>query len=98
MNENIDLTIILKDCPKGTKFYSSLFGEVKFDRISYGRIIIECTGLNRLVTFNRLGKYVMEVSENNGTCLSSECLLFPSMYQRDWCKFTAYWYKKERCS
>ena len=28
MNENIDLTKILKDCPKGTKFYSTLFGEV----------------------------------------------------------------------
>ena len=30
MNENIDLTKILKDCPKGWKFYSSIFGEVKF--------------------------------------------------------------------
>lgn len=30
MNENIDLTKILKDCPKGTKFYSPLFGEITF--------------------------------------------------------------------
>lgn len=28
MNENINLVEILKDCPKGTKLYSPLFGEV----------------------------------------------------------------------
>ena len=33
MNENIDLTKILKDCPKGTKLYSSMFGEVYFKEI-----------------------------------------------------------------
>ena len=30
MNENIDLTQILKDCPKGTKFYSSLYGDLLY--------------------------------------------------------------------
>ena len=30
MNENIDLTKILKDCPKGTKFYTPVWGEVVF--------------------------------------------------------------------
>ena len=34
MNENIDLTKILKDCPKGTKLYSPVFGEVIFNEIS----------------------------------------------------------------
>ena len=33
MNENIDLTKILKDCPKGTKLYSPIFGDVMFERI-----------------------------------------------------------------
>lgn len=33
MSENIDLTKILKDCPKGTKFYSPLCGEVEFKKI-----------------------------------------------------------------
>ena len=33
MNENIDLTKILEVCPIGTKFYSSIFGEVVFLRI-----------------------------------------------------------------
>ena len=30
MNENIDLTKILKYCPRGTKFYSLVHGEVTF--------------------------------------------------------------------
>ena len=33
MNENIDLTKILKDCPKGTKLYSTVYGVVRFDEI-----------------------------------------------------------------
>ena len=34
MNENIDLTKILKDCPKGIKLYSTIHGEVTFDHIN----------------------------------------------------------------
>ena len=30
MNKNIDLTKILKDCPDGTKLYSTIFGDVTF--------------------------------------------------------------------
>ena len=30
MNKNIDLTKILKDCPKGWKLYCSIYGEVEF--------------------------------------------------------------------
>ena len=33
MNENIDLTKILKDCPKGWKFWSPIFGDVGFHSI-----------------------------------------------------------------
>ena len=33
MNANIDLTKILKDCPKGWKFYTPIWGEVTFNRI-----------------------------------------------------------------
>lgn len=34
MNENVNLVEILKDCPKGTQLYSSVFGEVEFDHIN----------------------------------------------------------------
>ena len=33
MNDNIDLTKILKDCPIGWHFYSSIYGYVTFCRI-----------------------------------------------------------------
>lgn len=37
MNENIDLTEILKDCSEGTEFYSKEFKRVFFDSISYSK-------------------------------------------------------------
>ena len=33
MNENINLVEILKDCPKGTKFYSSVYGELIYSNM-----------------------------------------------------------------
>ena len=90
MNENIDLTKILKDCPKGTKLYTSNFGEVKFQQIGiYNEypIIVELkTGA--FEGFTPDGKLL---SNHNG-----ECVLFPSKDQRDWSKFTAPWHKNEK--
>ena len=85
MNENIDLTKILKDCPKGFKLYSPLFGEVVFEGISGDvyPITLSCTGREALVSFTKEGFYY----DNPDT----ECLLFPSKEQRDWEKFTAPW-------
>ena len=90
MNENIDLTKILKDCPKGFKLYSPSFGEVVFEGISGDvyPITLSYTGREALVSFTKEGFYY----DNPDT----ECLLFPSKEQRDWEKFTAPWYKKEK--
>ena len=90
MNENIDLTKILKNCPKGWKFYSSAFGEVEFDSMSEYNINPICIRVNAnfYPLLNKYGKYHIE---NKG-----ECILFPSKDQRDWSKFTAPWYKKEK--
>ena len=47
MNENIDLTKILKDCPEGWEFWSDNFGKVKFKYIdkSYDEpILVRRTG------------------------------------------------------
>ena len=97
MNENLDLTKILEGCPKGTEFYSPLFGEVAFVKISDGRIIVDCTRINRQVMFNTAGKYVMNemrYSDDLGNHFHSvECLLFPSKEQRDWLKFERFWDK-----
>lgn len=90
MNENIDLTKILKDCPKYTKLYSSIYGEVLFEGIITGKcnhfIEVYVKALNSLIMFTYSGRYF----------LNGECVLFPSKDQRDWNKFTAPWYKKEK--
>lgn len=89
MNENIDLTKILKDCPKGTKFYSLAHGEVEFQQVEFGftyPIVIK-TKNDVIERFTSDGKLY---------CYDGECILFPLKDQRDWSKFTAPWYKKER--
>ena len=89
MNENIDLTKILKNCPKGWKFYSSVFGEVEFVNIHKVSRSIEYktnTGRNFDVSYD--GKFFKNYD--------GECTLFPSKDQRDWSKFIAPWYKKEK--
>ena len=89
MNENIDLTKILQDCPKGTEFYSCIYGKVRFDCLQsceYPVLIMRGDGL--YASFSRVGKYT--------DAPDSECCLFPSQEQRDWSKFSAPWYKKEK--
>ena len=89
MNENIDLTKILKDCPKGTKLYSPICGEVELKEISND---VEYP----IVT--KKGVYEYNFTEKGFYYADSgvECLLFPSKDQRDWRKFTAPWYKKDK--
>lgn len=88
MNENIDLTKILKDCPKRTKLYSPQFGELYFREIrSDDEYSIITTNDVGAVTFTKEGFYRADADE--------ECVLFASEEQKDWSKFTAPWYKKE---
>ena len=90
MNENIDLTKILKDCPEGTKLYSTIFGDVTFCYIDknaeYPIILTAEGGYNCSVSAD--GRHY--------EYYDGECTLFPSKDQRDWSKFEAPWYKKER--
>ena len=85
MNDNIDLTKILKGCPKGTKLYSSSYGEVEFESIDYSlHCPIKVTGnVYYLCFFTKEGKLVD----------TGECTLFPSQTQRDWSKFERFWDK-----
>ena len=91
MNENIDLTKILKDCPRGKKFYSTVFGTVEFDRIDKENSSYPIA----LITIYD-GKCSVTADGRNHNLFNGECTLFPSKYQRDWSKFTAPWYKKEK--
>ena len=90
MNENIDLTKILRDCPKGWKLWSPIFGEIEFYSIvEKARYPIMLSCKKGIIWFSKDGLFDIE---NEG----AECVLFPSKDQRDWSKFTAPWYKKEK--
>ena len=87
MNENLNLVEILKDCPKGTKLYSPVYGDVELvdvyqDNVPYPiktRTNPNSTGMFSSVSFTKYGRIFVE---HNG-----ECMLFPSKDQRDWSKF-----------
>lgn len=91
MDKNINLVEILKDCPAGTKLYSPIFGEVTFMKIYKDTTfsIMVITSRDEIVHFSTKGQYYQSYDD-------SEYLLFPSKDQRDWRKFSAPWYKKER--
>ena len=107
MNENIDLTKILKDCPIGWKFYSSVYGDVEFveilPNIPFPKMSQE-NGLYLLKTLMlelpiRLKADFFEYgisSAGEHRKGVGECTLFPSRENRDWSKFTAPWYKKDK--
>ena len=87
MNENLDLIKILKDCPKGTKLWSSVFGDCEFSTIDFTGIIypIKCqiTTKDRRTTyvgFTKNGRLDIQY-ENAG------CVLFPSEENMDWSTF-----------
>lgn len=79
MNENINLIELLKDCPKGTKFYTPLCGEVEFEIIEKDNFPIKLKSGKLWYTFTKEGYF--------STMGTPECLLFPSKDQRDWSKY-----------
>ena len=81
MNENLNLAEILKDCPKGTKLYSTIYGDVEFVKVS--------NHLEYPIEVKRR-YYSIGSFTNDGRLLAGyngECVLFPSKEQRDWSKF-----------
>lgn len=91
MNKNIDLRKILEHCPKGTRLYSTTFGYVNFKMLipsSEYPIIVYCKDEINEKSFTADGKFMKNYD--------AECTLFPSKDQRDWSKFSAPWYKKEK--
>lgn len=82
MNENLNLTQVLKGCPKGTKLYSTIYGEVEFIRI-------DNKSIDYPIDFNTFDGYTISLT-SDGRCNKSydgECTLFPSKDQRDWSKW-----------
>ena len=82
MNENLNLVEILKDCPRGTKLYYTVYGEVEFEHIANSSkypIVLKLKGREWYESLTSDGKADIE---HDG-----ECLLFPSREERDWSKF-----------
>ena len=85
MSENLNLVEILKDCPEGTKLYSTIYGDVEFVKVRRSYYIdvdfpIEIKlSDNSINNVTRDGKLFVNYS--------GECTLFPSKDQRDWSKF-----------
>ena len=79
MEEKINVAVILKDKPQGTKLYADAFGELSIEEIctedELGIILLSSVG-DRLLFYND-GKYNMQ----------GEPILVPSKEMRDWNKF-----------
>lgn len=88
--EKLNLVEILKKCPKGTKLYSVVYGEVELVEI----VEDDCHPI-RFQYKNALGSVFEGTVRQNGLYMKDvgECTLFPSREQRDWNKFKI---KKER--
>ena len=108
MNENIDLTKILKYCPVGWQFWSSVYGDVEFIGI-YSKPVLcnprpredewlgqEIHDSEHPILFDANGFEHRVSSRGEMIKGCGECTFFPSRDQRDWSKFTAPWYKKEK--
>ena len=87
MNQELNLCEILKDCPKGTKLYTPLYGVCSLYSVDDKFVTVDYVGTVNIIcneTFFPNGA----ISE-----LGDECLLFPSKNNRDWSTFKP---RKER--
>ena len=82
MNNKINIAEILKDCPKGMKLYSPIYGKVELWKVDSNSVysIMTATSIDRAGTFTSEGLLYEKYP-------SAECLLFPSSEMRDWTKF-----------
>ena len=83
MNENLNLVEILKDCPEGTKLYSTVYGDVELVRVYLDDntypIEIKIDEGSDMIYITNDGRLFDD--------FRGECTLFPSKNQRDWIKF-----------
>lgn len=81
-NKELNLCEILKDCPKGTKLYSPIYGIMRLHSVrkeSDDYPISMADSDNCLHTFHSDGRIYLNAQ--------AECCLFPSKDNRDWSTF-----------
>ena len=79
----MNIAEILRKCPKGTKLYSAIYGELSLVNAQPGSIYPICC---RVV---RSGNEVDFTEDGKNCSTDAEPTLFPSKDQRDWSKFVA---------
>lgn len=79
----MNIAEILKNCPQGTKLYSSTWANVELLEVTRQKdIIIKLCNDERIKLFS-----------NGAYSVDGDCILFPSRNQRDWSKFGVYQFK-----
>lgn len=81
-HQELNLCEILKDCPKGTKFYSTVYGNVEF-------VGIESQNIEYPIRIKTVQDFEASITEKGWLFanFNGECTLFPSKEQRDWSKW-----------
>lgn len=75
--ENLNLAELLKDCPKGMKLYSPIFGDVYLDKIRPHLAIV-------VTTDKEQGNLKEEFLYDGRYGMNGECMLFPSKGKTTW--------------
>lgn len=84
--EKLNLAKLLSGCPKGTKLWSPLFGELDLEFVDnrpVGAPIVLTSSDGSSCRFREDGTYYQGYKD-------AECLLFPSKEHRDWSKFQSF--------
>lgn len=85
-NNDINIAEILRDCPKDTKLYSPLFGEVELKTIHDLHFPIVTEIVNE--EYKLMSKKVDFTKDGTSFEIpNTECMIFPSQKMRDWTKF-----------
>lgn len=77
----MNIAEILKDCPRETKLYSSIFGELSL------WYVLSCSLYPIYCKVIRGGSIVSFTEDGKRNITDAEPTLFPSKEQRDWSKF-----------
>jgi hypothetical protein len=77
MENNINIAEILRECPKGMKLYSPIFGDVYLDKIRPHLAIV-------VTTDKQQGDFKEEFLYDGRYGMNGECMLFPSKDKTTW--------------
>lgn len=78
----MNIAKILKKCPRGTKLYSPLYGEIELVSVYDKKYPIVCSH-----KVNNVEYYRTFTEEGKCRDYNAELMLYPSRDQRDWNKF-----------